>query len=138
MSSWYRTGAAALGCYDALAVGDLNDKTCYADPAVAAAAPYDLVAAADVLCYFGALDDVLALWAGILRPGGDCIFSCERAPGDREWLLGPTGRYAHSPSYVAAAAARAGLSCASTTDIVPRVENGEAVPGTLYVLQKAP
>ena len=94
--------------------------------------------APQVLCYFGALDDVLALWAGILRPGGDCIFSCERAPGDREWLLGPTGRYAHSPSYVAAAAARAGLSCASTTDIVPRVENGEAVPGTLYVLQKAP
>ena len=121
--------------YDALAVGDLTDIGLYAN---LSAGPYDLVAAADVLVYFGVLDEVLAIWADHLAPGGDVIFTCERMLGDGgDWVLGPSGRYAHRPEYVEAAAAAAGLALVSATDVVPRVENGEDVPGTLYVLTTA-
>ena len=121
--------------YDALAVGDLTDMGLYAN---LSAGPYDLVAAADVLVYFGVLDEVLAIWADHLAPGGDVIFTCERMLGDGgDWVLGPSGRYAHRPEYVEAAAAAAGLALVSATDVVPRVENGEDVPGTLYVLTTA-
>ena len=59
------------------------------------------------------------------------------ADGDAPWKLGPSGRYAHRPSYVARVGAAAGLELLSATDIVPRVENGNDVPGTLYVLSKS-
>ena len=84
--------------YDDLAVGDLNDAAFYD---ALAHGPYDLVAAADVLCYFGDLDTVLRLWAAHTAPGGDAIFSCERVVDDDfdgDWKLGPSGRYAHRPA----------------------------------------
>ena len=123
--SWSRE----LGCYDALLVGDLLDASLYDEA-------FDLIAAADVLCYFGDLASILERWHGALAPGGDCVFSCERAPGDT-WVLGASGRYAHAVDYVRATASNAGFSVVSAEDIVPRVENGNDVPGTLYVLSKS-
>ena len=121
--------ASQLGCYDSLLVGDLLDASLYDEA-------FDLVAAADVLCYFGDLAAILERWHGALAPGGDCVFSCERAPGDT-WVLGASGRYAHAVDYVRATASNAGFSVVSAEDIVPRVENGNDVPGTLYVLSKS-
>jgi predicted TPR repeat methyltransferase len=68
-----------------------------------ATASFDAVVAADVLCYFGVLDDVAAAVVGALRPGGVFAFTVEsQAEADPgEWSLGMTGRYAHSPGYVA-------------------------------------
>ena len=112
---------------------------CLVPPGLCALASYDLVAAADVLCYFGDLDTVLRLWAAHTAPGGDAIFSCERVVDDDfdgDWKLGPSGRYAHRPAYVGLVAEAAGFDLVSATDIVPRIENGNDVPGTIYVLNK--
>ena len=121
--------ARELGCYDSLLVGDLLDASLYDEA-------FDLIAAADVLCYFGDLASILERWHGALAPGGDCVFSCERAPGDT-WVLGASGRYAHAVDYVRATASNAGFAVVAAEDIVPRVENGNDVPGTLYVLSKS-
>ena len=40
------------------------------------------------------------------------------------------------PAYVGRVAEAAGFDLVSATDIVPRVENGKDVPGTIYVLNK--
>ena len=58
--------------YDAVDSFDLGDALQYQQ------ASLQLVAAADVLCYFGDLDNVVQAWTNALQPGGDLIFSCER------------------------------------------------------------
>ena len=83
------------GVYDALIqmslVGFLRDQH----------GSFDVVVAADVLCYFGVLDEVVTAAAHAVRPGGTLAFTVESLrdlPDD--WSLALTGRYAHSPRYV--------------------------------------
>ena len=126
--------ASELGCYDSLVVGDLLDAALYDD--LGLPTRYQLIVAADVLCYFGDLKAILTTWHSALDVGGDCVFSCERVPGDM-WVLGASGRYAHAVDYVRATAEGAGFAVVAAEDIVPRVENGNDVLGTLYVLSKS-
>ena len=58
--------------YDRVAVGDLLHLDDALPPRT-----YDLVVSADVLCYFGPLDEVLECLAERTAPGGDLIFSVE-------------------------------------------------------------
>jgi len=132
--------------YDAVFEGDLLDADLYKaalappsddDPTSANHLKADLVAAADVLCYFGDLTAILARWADAIRPGGDAIFTVEALDDDcRSWVLEPSGRYAHSKAHVAATAAAAGFDVVQADPIVARLERGLPVRAFLVVLEK--
>jgi predicted TPR repeat methyltransferase len=94
---------------------------------------FDVAIAADVLCYFGVLDEVIAAAAVALRPGGIIAFTVESlpdtAPSDTadDWSLALTGRYAHSPRYVAKV--MAGFDDVTIDPCELRMEAGLPVPG---------
>lgn len=91
---------------------------------------FDVVVAADVLCYFGVLDEVVTAAAAALRPGGVIAFTVESlADASDDWSLALTGRYAHSPRYVATA--MAGFDDVAIDACELRMEAGLPVPGLL-------
>ncbi len=100
--------------------------------------------AADVLCYFGALEDLFALVHARLAPGGWFIFSVEEllpdydgiVPGNGNWALQRMGRYAHASDYVHEAAIAAGFRILRTDRPVIRREAGAAVPGIMLTLER--
>jgi predicted TPR repeat methyltransferase len=106
---------------------------------------WPLVIAADVLIYFGALDQVLASVHAALQPGGWFIFSLEELlphfdgtiPGNGNWALGLQGRYSHALAYVATAAQAAGFAIRAIEHQVVRFEADAPVAGIFAVLQRA-
>jgi len=122
--------ARLRGLYDGLAVEELG--------AALSLRPdrYDLVAAADVLVYFGDLGPVLAAAHGALRSGGVFAFTVERAEDCTSYVLGPKNRYAHAPDYVRAHAEAAGFTVALAEPAATRQEAGADVPGLVVVLRK--
>jgi predicted TPR repeat methyltransferase len=95
----------------------------------APAAQFDLILAADVFIYIGALETVFAEVAKVLRAEGVFAFSVEScAQGD--WRLLSSGRYAQSPAYLARLAERHQWRIAQRV----AVEIRRGVPGELYVL----
>jgi predicted TPR repeat methyltransferase len=101
---------------------------------------YRLIIAADVLCYFGAVDALLAAVAERLHPGGFFIASFEELPGARDkgrnWAAGARGRFAHDAEYIAASAEATGLIVVAMDDEIIRSEDGTPVQGRLAVLQR--
>lgn len=87
--------ARATGLYRSVAHEDLLPFL------QASEAPCDLVIAADVFIYVGALEAVFAAVRRRLRTGGCFAFSVERHTGPEELRLLPSMRYAHAPAYVA-------------------------------------
>jgi predicted TPR repeat methyltransferase len=116
-----------------------------AGPEAGAPAHWPLIIAADVLCYFGALDDVLTTVRARLEPGGWFIASLERlladhdgtVPGNGDWALLRQGRYAHAAEYVQRAALDAGFVIRRFASEVIRFEAGVPVDGLLLVLERA-
>ena len=98
-------------------------------------ASFDLALAVDVFVYAGNLEPILRACARVLGPGGLFAFSTERLddPGE-SFRLARTGRYAHSPAYVARAVADAGLRIVRARDAVIRKEDGAPVRGELYAI----
>ncbi|MCW2243722.1 tetratricopeptide repeat protein [Azospirillum canadense] len=120
--------ARARGLYDGLAEAELG--------AFLAGQPgaFDLIVAADVLCYFGALDAVLAQAAAALRPGGRLAFTVERLEEAAEpHRVSPHGRYAHAEGYVRGCLGAAGLGVARLSHDTLRFESGEPVDGLVVV-----
>lgn len=122
--------ARERGLYDDLQVGELV--------AFLAARPgrYDLVVAADVLVYFGNLEQIMAATANALRPGGHFAFTVERAEDCSSYLLGAKNRYSHSADYVRTVAEATGFTVAAADKASTRQESGEDVPGLVVVLRK--
>lgn len=101
---------------------------------------YDLIVAADVLCYFGDLADVSAAAAAALTPGGGFAFSVERlidAAPDEAWRVRPSGRYAHAAEALPAALRAAGFAAVEVELQSTRSESGAAVPGAVVWAEKA-
>lgn len=104
---------------------------------------WPLILAADMLCYFGALEEILALVHARLAPGGWFVFSVEEllpdrdgtVPGDGRWALQRLGRYSHAADYVHEAAIAAGFRVLRTDRLVARHESGVAVPGIVVTLE---
>jgi predicted TPR repeat methyltransferase len=99
---------------------------------------FELVVAADVLVYFGHLDNLLQTFASLSTPGASLVFSCERATFDEAplgWRLLSSGRFAHTKNHVVEAAAKAGYELVTYEEIVPRMERGEEVRGHLFGLK---
>jgi predicted TPR repeat methyltransferase len=122
--------ARSRGLYDGLEVGELVAGLKSRPQA------YDLVVAADVLVYFGGLEEVMAACAQALKPGGVFAFTVERADDCASYALGAKNRYAHAPDYVEAVAADNGFVVASAEKASTRQEAGIDVPGLVMVLRK--
>lgn len=100
------------------------------------AGSFDLVAAADVLVYFGDLGPVMNACATALRDGGIFAFLLERLDGADDFKLNPHGRYSHGEAYVRRMAASAGLVVRAFDAVSSRHEGGQPVPGSRVVLSK--
>jgi predicted TPR repeat methyltransferase len=103
-----------------------------------------LILAADVLCYFGALEDLFDAVRERLAPGGRFMFSVEELlpdhdgepPGDGDWFLGRLGRFAHAPEYLARTAEARGFRCLAFERQTLRYEAGGPVAGLILVLER--
>lgn len=96
----------------------------------------DLVTAADVLIYVGALERVVATVAAMTLPGGLFAFSVEGHDGPEPLLLRPSRRYAHSESYVRDVLAKSGFAVVSLVSDALRTDRGEPVRGLIVVARK--
>jgi predicted TPR repeat methyltransferase len=103
-----------------------------------------LVLAADVLVYFGALEELFAAVHARMVPGGWFVFSVEEllpdhdgaVPGNGNWSLLRQGRYAHAKGYVHEASCEAGFRVNAILHEVVRHEAGSPVAGLLVVLER--
>lgn len=121
--------AEAKRIYDSLKRQDLQQL----EPGCAGA---DLVTAADVLMYVGALDRLFATIATYLVPGGLFAFSVEHHRGGEAMALQPSRRYAHSKAGIVEALAFAGLETKSLAPAAIRMDRGAPVEGLIVVAAK--
>jgi predicted TPR repeat methyltransferase len=131
ISSGMLSQARAKGIYDYLGKADLRDFS-YAGPKA------DLVTAADVFIYVGALESVVKTIAGLLADGGVFAFSVERLDGEGDFVLQSSRRYAHAPRYVREVLAANGLELLSMETVVIRQDRREPVAGLALVAARLP
>lgn len=122
--------ARAKKVYDRLEKADLQTME-------GTALPVDLVTAADVFMYVGALERVVALASSMLAADGIFAFSVERHHGVQDLVLRPSRRYAHSEDYVRRVLAEAGLEARSVAAEEIRLDRGEPVEGLIVVAGRA-
>jgi predicted TPR repeat methyltransferase len=118
--------ARARRLYDRLEKADLQDFR------YAGGRP-DLVTAADVFMYVGALDRVVKTVAGLLAPDGLFAFSVEKLAGEGDFVLQPSRRYAHSQAYVRRVLGDNGLAVQLLEEHVIRQDRGEPIVGLIVV-----
>jgi len=116
--------AKAKGLYDQLDKADIN--TLALDEA-----RYDLIVAADVFTYVGALERIIAWCAGSLNPGGRLAFAVEA--GEAGITLRESRRFAHGRAYLADLLASAGFEDVTLTDCVLRQDRGADIAGFIAV-----
>ncbi|MEM6661330.1 MAG: tetratricopeptide repeat protein [Pseudomonadota bacterium] len=131
--------AADVGAYQELHEGELVAwLKGLADESV------DLALAADTLCYFGPLEEVLAELNRVMKPGAALIATVEEeeggtgsgdAPGD--YALHTHGRYSHSLDYIRRSSEGAGMSLVNHSTRVLRREVGEDVDGLIITIERA-
>lgn len=121
--------AGAKGLYGRLVQADL---AAFDIPPAA-----DLVVAADVLIYVGALDGLVARVAAALPPGGIFAFSTEAHDGPEDLVLRPSRRYAHSQAYLLLLLAAAELNVMSFERAVLRMDRGAAIEGFVVLARRA-
>mmetsp|Transcript_13330 Transcript_13330/g.46112 ORF Transcript_13330/g.46112 Transcript_13330/m.46112 type:complete len:333 (-) Transcript_13330:402-1400(-) len=126
--------AEARGCYRSVERSELVSYLCGLP-----ACSFDLVVAADVLCYFGRLERVFQVVKRSLWSEGHFAFSVELFEGgetEAELYRSPqSGRYAHSDAYIRRVALAAGLTVVFARKVSTRRETCQPVPCALYVLQ---
>lgn len=120
--------ASTSGVYDDLLEAEIEESL------LATPGEYDVIVAADVMSYFGALDSVLRASARALRPGGTIVFTVER-DGGTGYVLRSSGRYAHSGAHIRAAAAQAGLTVRLLRECELRQEAGREITGLVALLR---
>lgn len=94
-------------------------------------APFSLIVATDVWPYIGNLAPFLDASRTALTPDGWLIASSERT--QTHWTVTNTQRFAHAPSYVTTALAKAGFALVDSVPIVVRTEEGVPVAGDLFL-----
>jgi predicted TPR repeat methyltransferase len=103
------------------------------------AARFGLIVSADTLCYFGALQPILAAARRAAQPHGLLVFTVEALtePAPEGFRLLPHGRYAHDPDAITRWLGAAGWHAAEFEAVVLRQELGRPVQGWL-VSARAP
>lgn len=120
--------AETKGLYDRLVKSDLQSL---------ALPPkrFDLITAADVFIYVGALDHVFKAVAAALAPGGLFAFSVERHEGLEDFVLRASRRYAHSQAYLLRLLASERLTLATLGDTTIRMDRGEPIEGLIVIAE---
>ena len=95
---------------------------------------YDLVTAADVLVYIGALNSVFHSVQRVLKPSGLFAFTTQACEGDG-FIIGADLRAAHSQTYVIAQAQAARLDCLTCQPVSVRKDRDQPVAGWLCLLR---
>ncbi|WGW03535.1 methyltransferase domain-containing protein [Tropicibacter oceani] len=98
---------------------------------------WDLITAADVFIYLGALEQIIGWCAGSLRPGGTLAFTVEldeQAP----FTLRDSRRFAHSSAYVQDLLQQAGLAPLSVQQCTLRHDRGQPVASACFVARAVP
>lgn len=98
----------------------------------------DLVTAADVFIYCGALPPVLDAVVPAMRPGGLLAFSLEAHEGEEPVFLRASLRYAHGVETTRQALFDAGLEVLRFETATLRQDRGMPIAGLLVVARKAP
>jgi predicted TPR repeat methyltransferase len=125
--------AGVRGGYDALHAQEL---TAYL---AANEAAFDVVASADTLVYFGALEAVARAAHGALRPGGWLAFTVERSDEtERPFRINPHGRYSHTEEYLRTVLDHAGFGTIDIAPAVLRQELSRPVEGWVVRAQAGP
>lgn len=122
--------AESTGLYDKVTLGPLT-----AALADQPAGSLDLVLAADVFVYCGALDGIMTMVARVLAAGGILAFTAQRG-ADAPVRLGDDMRVSHSAAYLREVVAGAGLDLLRLVDGSTRLEAGRPVPGLVAVARK--
>jgi predicted TPR repeat methyltransferase len=115
--------ARARGLYDEVRQSELVEAL------AASSRTHDLLVAADVFIYVGALEGVFAAASRALRPGGEFCFSVEAADELHEWQLRMSLRYAHSERYIRMLARQHGFSVRLVARHPLRIDQGQPVMG---------
>lgn len=98
---------------------------------------FDLIYSSDVFVYFGNLDTIIRSASSYLVCGGIIAFSVERLEDNSmECRLFPSGRYAHSRTYIKDCLRRHGLQLIKETKSDIRKQSGNQVKGLLIVAKK--
>ncbi len=119
--------ARAKGIYDQLEKADITALPLCMQR-------YNLILAADVFIYLGALEQVVGWAAAHLDHTGLLAFTVEAAgPGAPDFVLQPSRRYAHSREYVVRLLAQAGLAITTLEPTVLRHDRGQALAGYLVI-----
>lgn len=123
--------ARAKGLYDGLVVGDVVEVL-----AGEGAGSVDLVTAADVFCYLGDLQPVVAASSRVLAPGGLLAFTVEvqiDAAANSGFSLKDSLRYCHRQDYVFDVGRRSGLDLVSLAREEFRMDRGVPVEGFIVL-----
>jgi predicted TPR repeat methyltransferase len=121
--------ARRRGVYDDLRQGDVVDY-------LRASAPVDLIVAADVFIYLGALEPIFEAAARVLERGGVFCFTVELAGDEHSLLLRPSMRYAHSGRYIRSLAERNGFEFIATSERAIRDDQSTPIAGLFAWLSK--
>lgn len=97
---------------------------------------FDLIVAADVFIYLGALERIIGWCAGSLGSSGMLAFTIEA--GDKSVELRESRRFAHSQGYIESLLRDAGFQAVSLSRCVLRCERGNGVDGLGVVASPAP
>ncbi|WP_368345977.1 methyltransferase domain-containing protein [Pelagovum sp. HNIBRBA483] len=119
--------AAAKGVYDELSKQDIGTLAL-------ATTTYDLIVAADVFIYLGALERIIGWIAGALAPQGRLAFTIERGTAPVE--LRESRRFAHSPTYIAEVLEAAGFHAIQLHDCVLRQDRGVDIEALCVVASR--
>lgn len=96
---------------------------------------FDLIMAADVLVYVGALEKIFAQVSRRLNAGGMFVFTVE-ASATADLELESTGHYRHGKAYIARLAEAQGFEIARLTEDVIRTELNQDIAGLYVYLTK--
>lgn len=121
--------AQALGVYETLVQADAVEYL------AAAQEPFDLVVAADVFIYVGALEEVFRHVARVLPAQGCFCFTVEESR-EQDVMLFPSLRYGHSEAYLRRLAQSHGLRVTALERASLREDQRQPVAGLFVWMEK--
>ncbi len=103
-------------------------------------AHFDIIVAADVFCYFGALSTIHSQISTILKPGGYLCYSVEaynnHQGADTGYKLTASGRYMHHQHYIQQCANQVGFIIVSCEHAILRSEYDQSIEGFVVLVRK--
>jgi predicted TPR repeat methyltransferase len=122
--------ASEKNIYDDLMVFDILQDWKFSQP-------FDLIYSCDVFVYFGNLDPIIRSASSHMAHGGIIAFSVEKLEDNSNgYRLFPSGRYAHTQTYVKNCLKHHGLKPVAVTESGIRKQSGDEVKGLLIVAKK--